>query len=276
MQGKRAEFCEEDRPVSGDTSLLKTSIIAVEHSRAISSCTWINKYIYLPLQCVFIIVHCSREGIITFIWWVHHLLSLAYEQALHFGDIVKSTRAKGYSFPQHQSNVFDHWYVIFYPLDIELQRVRTKKNSILSFSFRLHLKSRHIQKTKLPVPITNILYLSVPKLDFQKSPSSDLIWTSRDFIARLADSRPKKLAALAKKLVRSTCSKPIPELENSSYVLLQLLPTLSIVLLDGQQLILRQLRCHVHVSEFFYPVEFSRAKKLTLEGSDWTGSLNLS
>ena len=41
-------------------------------------------------------------------------------------------------------------------------------------------------------------------LDFQKSPSSDLIWrwTSRDFA-----SRPKKLALLAKKLVRSACSK---------------------------------------------------------------------
>ena len=75
----------EDRPVSGDTSLLKTSITAVAHSRAISSYTWINKYIYLPLQCMFIIVHCSREGIKKFIWWVHHLLSLACEQALHLG-----------------------------------------------------------------------------------------------------------------------------------------------------------------------------------------------
>ena len=45
--------------------------------------------------------------------------------------------------------------------------------------------------------------------DFQKSPSSDLKWrgTSRDFVARLAASQPKKLALLAKKLVRSTCSK---------------------------------------------------------------------
>ena len=31
--------------------------------------------------------------------------------------------------------------------------------------------------------------------------------TSRDFDARLDGSRPKKLAPLAKKLVRSTCSK---------------------------------------------------------------------
>ena len=31
--------------------------------------------------------------------------------------------------------------------------------------------------------------------------------TSRDFVARLAASQPKKLALLAKKLVRSTCSK---------------------------------------------------------------------
>ena len=46
-------------------------------------------------------------------------------------------------------------------------------------------------------------------LDFQKSPSSDLIWrgtTSRNFVARVA-SQPKKLALLAKKLVRSTCGK---------------------------------------------------------------------
>ena len=61
-----------------------------------------------------------------------------------------------------------------------------------------------------------------------------------------------------------------------SYVLLQLLPTLSIVLLDNQLLILRQLRCHVHVSEFLYPVEFNGAKKPTLEGSAWSGRLNLS
>lgn len=27
---------------------------------------------------MFIIVHCSREGIMTFTWWVHHLLSLTY------------------------------------------------------------------------------------------------------------------------------------------------------------------------------------------------------
>ena len=31
--------------------------------------------------------------------------------------------------------------------------------------------------------------------------------TSHDFVARLATSRSKKLAPLAKKLVRSTCSK---------------------------------------------------------------------
>ena len=32
-------------------------------------------------------------------------------------------------------------------------------------------------------------------------------YTSRDFVARLAAPRPKKLAPLSKKLVRSTCSK---------------------------------------------------------------------
>ena len=59
-----------------------------------------------------------------------------------------------------------------------------------------------------------------------------------------------------------------------SYILLQLLPTLSIVLLDDQLLILRQLHCHVHVSGFFYPVEFNRAKKPTLEGSAWISLFN--
>ena len=53
-----------------------------------------------------------------------------------------------------------------------------------------------------------------------------------------------------------------------SYVLLQLFPTLFIVLLNGLKT--------VHVSELFYPVEFNRAKKPTLEGSAWTGRLNLS
>ena len=35
-----------------------------------------------------------------------------------------------------------------------------------------------------------------------------------------------------------------------------------------------KLHCQVHVSEFFYPVEFNRAKKPTLEGSAWTRRLN--
>ena len=41
-------------------------------------------------------------------------------------------------------------------------------------------------------------------IDFQNSPSSDFIWrrTSCDFVARLTVSRPKKLALLAKKLVK--------------------------------------------------------------------------
>ena len=54
-----------------------------------------------------------------------------------------------------------------------------------------------------------------------------------------------------------------------SYVLLQLLPTLSLVLLDGQA---SQLHCHVHVSEFFFPVEFNRAKKPTLALSSFSFS----
>ena len=37
----------------------------------------------------------------------------------------------------------------------------------------------------------------------------------------------------------------------AAYVLLQLLPALSIVLLDGQLLILHLPHCHVHFSEFF-------------------------
>ena len=52
-----------------------------------------------------------------------------------------------------------------------------------------------------------------------------------------------------------------------SYVLLQLLPTLSLFLLYGQAT--QRLHCQVHVSEFFYPVEFNRAKKPMLEDSAW-------
>ena len=59
-----------------------------------------------------------------------------------------------------------------------------------------------------------------------------------------------------------------------SHILLQLLTTLSIVFLDGQLLIPRQLRCHVNVSEFFKPVEFNRAKKPTLKAT-LERSLNL-
>ena len=66
------------------------------------------------------------------------------------------------NFPLHQSNVFDHWYVFFffYSLDIELQHVRSDKNSILWFSFLLHLKRRPHSEIKLPVA-NNIIDLSV-------------------------------------------------------------------------------------------------------------------
>ena len=42
----------------------------------------------------------------------------------------------------HQGNVFNHWYVFFFLGDIEIQRVRSDKNSLLWFSSRLLLKSR--------------------------------------------------------------------------------------------------------------------------------------
>ena len=38
--------------------------------------------------------------------------------------------------------MFNQWYVSFFYGDIELQRVRSEKNSLLWFSFRLLLKSR--------------------------------------------------------------------------------------------------------------------------------------
>ena len=69
----------------------------------------------------------------------------------------------------------------------------------------------------------------------------------------------------------------VPELENSVFldlVLLSITPVatrqlfLFTVLLYGNA---TQLHCQVDVSEFFYPVEFNRAKKPTLEGSAWTG-----
>ena len=55
--------------------------------------------------------------------------------------------------------------MFFYLLDNELQCVRWNKNSILWFSFRLHLKSHPHSQIELPVAITNIIYLSVPELE---------------------------------------------------------------------------------------------------------------
>ena len=59
----------------------------------------------------------------------------------------------------------------------------------------------------------------------------------------------------------------VPELESSVFLdsVLLRFTAVALVLLDCQLLILRQLRCHVHVSEFFYPVEFNRAKKPDIE-----------
>ena len=51
-------------------------------------------------------------------------------------------------------------FFFFYSLDIELQHVRSDKNSILWFSFLLHLKRRPHSEIKLPVAI-NIIDLSV-------------------------------------------------------------------------------------------------------------------
>ena len=59
----------------------------------------------------------------------------------------------------------------FYPLDIELQNVRSDNNSILWFSFFSHLKRRPHSEIKLPVAI-NIIYLSVEP---EKSVSLDLV-----------------------------------------------------------------------------------------------------
>ena len=55
-----------------------------------------------------------------------------------------------------KTNVLDHWYVFFffYPLDVELQPVRSNNNSIDS-RFIYIWKVVHIQKTKLPMVITN-------------------------------------------------------------------------------------------------------------------------
>ena len=62
-------------------------------------------------------------------------------------------------------------FFFFYPLDIELQHVRSDKNSILWFSFLLHLKRRPHSEIKLPVAI-NIIYLSVEP---EKSVILDLV-----------------------------------------------------------------------------------------------------
>ena len=92
--------------------------------------------------------------------------------------------------------------------------VRTDKNSILWFSFRLHLKSHPQSEDYAPHHnhqfLKHSIFLSVSQLE--KSIFLDL------FLLRFTP---------------------------------QLLPTLSIDLHDGQLLILRQLHCHVPVSEFF-------------------------
>ena len=129
---------------------------------------------------------------------------------------------------QHQSNVFNHWYVYFFHGDIELQRVRSDKNSLLWFSFGLLLKSHP--------------YCRVEDYTPSQSPKKHhifVVWNWR---------------------IAFSCTW-------FSYVLLQLLPILSLFLLYCQAT--QRLHCQVHVSEFFYPVEFNRAKKPMLEDSAW-------
>ena len=163
---------------------------------------------------------------------------LTCEQALHLGDIVQSRRARDdakagdggekgelatifhkLSFPPrkprdtakrencyhkrkpHQSNVVGHWHVflIHWKTNVSMSdRIRTQ---YFDSCFVYIWKVVHIQKTRLPVAITNW--------------RTAFSWTW------------------------------------FSYVLLQLLSTLFIVFLYGQLLIIRQLRCHVHVTEFF-------------------------
>jgi len=114
--------------------------------------------------------------------------------------------------------------VFFYSLDIKLQWSRTDKNSVLWFSFCLHLKCHPQSEDYAPGHnhqfLKHSIFLSV--LQLEKSIFLDLVLL---------------------------CFTP------------QLLPTLSIDLLDGQLLILRQLHCHMPVSEFSTQWNSIRRKK---------------
>ena len=103
-------------------------------------------------------------------------------------------------------------FFFFYPLDIELQWSRTDKNSTLWFSFRLHLKCHPQSEDYAPRHNHQFLKHSI----------------------FLSVSQLEKSIFLDLVLLRFTP---------------HLLPTL-IDLLDGQLLIVRQLHCHVPVSEF--------------------------
>ena len=133
--------------------------------------------------------------------------------------------------------------MFFYPLDIERQRVRARiRTQYFDSHFVYIWKVVQIQKAKLPVAITNIIWL--PILELENSVSLDLVL----FSLRTADAFPV-VASLPPRARRDDRQCVCCSQARFSYVLLQLLSTLSIVFLDGPVLILRQLPCGIQSGE---------------------------
>ena len=225
--------------------------------------------------------------------WVRDISGVAWEQALHLGDIMKSRCARGM------------WE------ETRKQREGERKESLQRSLINFHSRTPHqsVKTVTANVPQigkmtvkfrqlkARIIYLFIKSLLQQLSTASKQMffttdvffihWTSNVNVStQIRTHYFYKISCFVYiwKVVhiQRTISSPSqsPSLYNCpfrnwrtafsctwfSYVLLQLLHTLSIVLLDSQLLILCQLCCHVHVSEFFYPVEFKHMKKPTLEG----------
>ena len=133
----------------------------------------------------------------------------------------------------HQSNVFDHFYVFFIHWTSKVNvKIRTQ---YFDSRFVYIWKVVDIQKTKLPVAITNIIYLSIGQ-----NWRTAFSWTWFYYV-----------------------------------LLDLLLPTLFIVLLDGPLLTLCQLCCHVHYMNLNFSTQWNpirqrnRRWKAALELGTW-------
>ena len=148
---------------------------------------------------------------------------IACEQALHWGEIVKSWRMRGMWEEIRKQGAWE--------------RKESLQRSLPNFHFHTEKKPGHCKARKLSLQTCFFF------IDWTWNVNMSTRITTQHFDSRFVYIW--KVVHIQKtKLPMVTPTRLLSRFTR------QLLPTLSVFLLDGQLLILRQLCCHVHISEF--------------------------